>query len=61
MGKAYGVLGPWEPASNVFIYSLVCGGFLGLITIIIIKLIIVYKIIIIYLNRKKLNLQRLYP
>ena len=37
-------------ASNVFIYSLVCGGFLGLITIIIINLIIVYKIIIIYLN-----------
>ncbi len=61
MGKAYGVLGPFGAhASNVFIYSLVCGGFLGLITILIINLIIFYKIIIIYLNRKKINLQQDY-
>ena len=52
------IMGPFGAhASNVFIYSLICSGILGLISIIIINLLIVYKILIIFKNRKKISLQ----
>lgn len=51
------VRGPYGMhASNVFVYSIICGGILGLISIIIINLLIFYKIILIFKNRKKINL-----
>ena len=51
------VLGPFGAhASNVFIYSLVCSGIVGLISIIVINLLIIYKILIIFRNRQKINL-----
>ena len=52
------VMGPFGAhASNVFIYSLICSGIVGFISIIIINLIIFYKMIIIFKNRKKIHLQ----
>ena len=55
------VRGPFgSHASNIYIYSLICSGFFGLVTILTINFIIMYRIIILFINRKKLNLHSNY-
>ena len=55
------VKGPFgSHASNIYIYSLICSGFFGLVTILTINFIIMYRIIILFINRKKLNLHSNY-
>lgn len=56
-GLAKSSLGPYGAhASNTFIYSLVCGGFLGLLVIIILNFLILFKILKVIKKRKELNL-----
>ena len=55
------VRGPFgSHASNIYIYSLICSGFFGLVTILTINFIIMYRIIILFINRKKLSLHSNY-
>lgn len=55
------VRGPYgSHASNIYIYSLICSGFFGLVTILTINFIIMYRIVILFINRKKLNLHSNY-
>jgi len=55
------IRGPFgSHASNIYIYSLICSGFFGLVTILTINFIIMYRIIILFINRKKLSLHSNY-
>ena len=55
------VRGPFgSHASNIYVYSLICSGFFGLIMILSINLIVSYRIFILFLNKKKLNLHSNY-
>ena len=58
---AKSVIGPFGAhASNIFIYSLICGGILGLFIILILNLLILYKILKILKYREQLNLKQNY-
>ena len=53
------VLGPFGAhASNIYVYSLICGGLISFIIIIIINLLVLYKILRVIINRDKLNIPK---
>ena len=56
-GFAKSSMGPFGAhASNVFIYSLICGGFLSFLIFIILNLFILFKILKVIKYRKEINL-----
>ena len=57
--KAKSVLGPFGAhASNIYVYSLICGGLISFVIIIIINLLVLYKILQVIVNREKLNIPK---
>lgn len=60
-GMAKSNMGPFGAnASNIFIYSIICGGFLSLLIFIILNFLILFKIFKVIKYRKKLDLPRNY-
>ena len=52
-------MGPFGAhASNIYVYSLICGGLISFIIIIIINLLVLYKILRVIINRDKLNIPK---